>query len=320
MKFVLHEIKLWFKQENTEPKSYLFKPDKVNVITGGSTTGKTSFWSIIDYCLLSGRIKIADLINDKILWFGIQFSLNDKEISIVRKTPSEGAISSEVFFDYGLFPDKPESNKSIAEIKSILDVEFGVTDNLRFPYGKELEKTSFNLSYRHFLLFNALTENVIGAQETYFDTVFYGKDEYDNALSHIFDLVIGVNDMENIKAQERLSEIDKELSSIKKQEVSNQNKVKNYEKDIFSLIAKCKLNNFLEYSEYIENIEVAISIIRNIISNNIKVAANTNLFSELDTLSKQRQKIQTQIIAINRYQKELEQYKRNLNPNSAQFR
>jgi hypothetical protein len=313
MKFALHEMKLWFKKENTEPKSYRFLPDRVNVITGGSSTGKTSFWSIIDYCLLSGRMKIADAINDKVLWFGIRFTLNDKEISIVRKTPSGGAVSSEVFFDYGLFPDEPKSNKSIAEIKSMLDIEFGITDNLRFPYGKELGKTSFNLSYRHFLLFNALTENVIGAQETYFDTVFYGKEEYDNALSHIFDLVIGVNDMENIKAQERLKEIDNELKSIKKQDSANQNKIKNFEKDIFTLIEKCKQHNFLEYSEYIENVETAISIIKSIISNNVKTAANTNLFAELDNLFKQRQEIQSQITVINRYQKELDQYKRNLN-------
>jgi Protein of unknown function (DUF3732). len=313
MKFVLHEIKLWFKKEDSEPKSYFFLPDKVNVITGGSSTGKTSFWSIIDYCLLSGRIKIADAINDKVLWFGIRFTLNGKEVSIVRKTPSEGAVSSEVFFDYGTFPNKLESNKPIAEIKAILDTEFGITDNLRFPFGKEFGETPFNLSYRHFLLFNALTENVIGTEETYFDTVFF-KQEYDNnALSHIFDLVIGVNDMENIKAKERLQVIDNELRKIKQQDVANQNKVKNFEKDIFSLITKCKQNNFLEFSEQIERVDDAIIIIKNIISNTIKLAENTKLFEELDELAKKRSEIQSQINTIARYQKEFDQYKRNLN-------
>lgn len=57
MRFILHEIRLWFKAEGTEPKSYEFLPDKINVITGNSSTGKTSFWSIIDYCLLSSKSK-----------------------------------------------------------------------------------------------------------------------------------------------------------------------------------------------------------------------------------------------------------------------
>lgn len=43
MKFIIHEIKLWFKKKNSTPKSYELKPNKVNVITGDATTGKTSF-------------------------------------------------------------------------------------------------------------------------------------------------------------------------------------------------------------------------------------------------------------------------------------
>lgn len=154
MKFILHEIKLWFKEENAESKSYFFLPNKVNVITGDSTTGKTSFWNIIDYCLLSGKVTVPTEIIDRVLWFGIRFTINEKEISLVRKTPSKGSVSSDVFFNLGSFPDKPESNKEIAEIKTILDEEFGITDSLRFPYGKGLGKTTFNISYRHFLLFS----------------------------------------------------------------------------------------------------------------------------------------------------------------------
>lgn len=313
MKFVLHEIKLWFKDTATEPKSYEFLPNKVNVITGDATTGKTSFWSIIDYCLLSGKVNVANTINDKVLWFGIRFSVNNKEISIVRKTPNRGAVSSEVFFGFGSLPKKPESNKEIAEIKSILDLEFGITDSLRFPYGKELGKTSFNLSYRHFLIFNSLTETVIGTPETYFDTTFYGKEEYDKALNHIFNLVIGVNDMENIKALERLQEVEKEIGKIQSQERSNHRKSKNFDSEVKVLFDKCKKNNFIEYSEPFESVDVVIPIIQNIIANTQKVAQNSNLFNEIDELNKKRNEIQSQINSITQYQKEYDAYKRNLN-------
>ena len=313
MKFVLHEIKLWFKDADAEPKNYQFLPDKVNVITGGSNTGKTSFWNIIDYCLLSGKVNIANTINDKVLWFGIRFSINDKQISIVRKTPDKGAVSSEVFFNLGSFPDYPESNKEIAEIKSILDSEFGITDTLRFPYGKELGGTSLNLSYRHFLIFNSLTENIIGAQETYFDTTFYGKEEYDKALNHIFNLVIGVNDMAKIKASERLKEVKREIRKIQNQEKDNQGKVKNFENEIQVLFEKCKKYNFIEYSEPFETVDTAIPIIQDVITNTQKVAQNSNLFGELEELNKRRIAIRSQIDAISQYQKEYEAYKRNLN-------
>jgi hypothetical protein len=313
MKFVLHEIKLWFQKEKSTPKSYLFEPDKVNVVTGDATTGKTSFWNIIDYCLLSGKVKVANTINEKVLWFGIRFTINDKEISIVRKTPIKGAVSSEVYFNYGSFPDIPVSNKEIAVIKSILDTEFGITDNLRFPFGKKLGKTSFNLSYRYFLLFNALTQTIIGAPETYFDTVFFGKQEYDNALSHIFDLVIGVNDMEKIKGKERLKEIEKELKKIQTQEKKNQTNTKNFKNDILSLIDKCKHNNFIEYEQIIENVDEAIGIIQNIVSNRVKTAENEKLFPEIEELNKKKREFKSQITAINQCNTAYNSYKRNLN-------
>ncbi|WP_341900731.1 DUF3732 domain-containing protein [Fluviicola taffensis] len=313
MKFILHEIKLWFKDENQEPKSYHFLADKVNVITGDATTGKTSFWSIIDYCLFSGKVKVANTINDKVLWFGIRFEINGKEISIVRKTPANGAVSSEVYFTYGGFPEEPEENEEIAEIRAILDKEFGITDALRFPYGKGLGKTSFNISFRHFLLFNSLTENVIGVAETYFDTTFYGKDEYDKALSHIFDLVIGVNDMENIKAVERLQEIDAELKKIQSQVKGNENKTKQFESQIFGLIERCKQFKFLEYSDTFDSLDQAITTIEEIVSNTKQIATNSTLFDEINSLYKSKSEIQAQLNAIHQYQREYDSYRRNLN-------
>ncbi|WP_291122164.1 DUF3732 domain-containing protein [Empedobacter sp. UBA7620] len=313
MRFILHEIKLWFKDENSEPKNYEFLPNKVNVITGDSTTGKTSFWNIIDYCLLSGKVTIPTEIIDKVMWFGIRFTINDKEITIVRKTPSNGSVSADVFFSLGSFPDKPINNKKIAEIKAILDEEFGINDNLRFPFGKGLGKTTFNISYRHFLLFNSLTQTIIDAPETYFDTTFYGKEEYDKALSHIFDMVIGVNDMKDVKATERLQEIENGLKAIQNQERGNQNKIKNYEKQIFNLIDKCKTYNFIEYSDSFDNVDDAILIIKEIIGNTKKIAENSNLFLEINNLKKDKNELKAQVNAINQYQKEYDLYKKNLN-------
>jgi hypothetical protein len=313
MRFILHEIKLWFKDENTEPKNYQFLPNKVNVITGDSTTGKTSFWNIIDYCLLSGKVTVPTEIIDKVLWFGIHFTINGKEMSIVRKTPSNGSVSADVFFALDSFPNKPVNNKEIAEIKTILDEEFGISDNLRFPFGKGLGKTTFNISYRHFLLFNSLTQTIIDAPETYFDTTFYGKEEYDKALSHIFDLVIGVNDMENIKAIERLQEIENGLKTIQNQEKGNQNRIKNFETEIFGLIEKCKKYNFIEYSEFFDNVDDAILTIKDIIANTKKVAENSKLFSEINGLYNSKNELQTQVNAISQYQREYDLYKKNLN-------
>lgn len=312
MKFILHEIKLWFRTDTVETKSYAFEPNKINVITGDATTGKSSFWSIIDYCFLSGKVNIPNTIYEKVLWFGIRLTINGQETSIIRKAPEKGAVSSELILHVGEFPEKLESNISIAEAKAFLDKEFRITDALRFPHGKESGKAPFTVSYRHFLLFNALTETVIGAPETYFDTTFFGKDEYDKALSHIFDLVIGVNDMDNIKALERLREIDKELLSIQKTEKGNQTKARNFETEVYGLIDRCKQNNFIEYHQNFESIDEALAVVYEIIESTKRTASNSNLFAELDALNRERYLIQGQINAVTQYQKEYDQYRKSL--------
>jgi predicted ATP-binding protein involved in virulence len=55
MKFYFHKLVLWLS--NNEKRELLFEPNKVNVITGGSNTGKSAILQIIDYCL-SSRIKV----------------------------------------------------------------------------------------------------------------------------------------------------------------------------------------------------------------------------------------------------------------------
>ena len=312
MKFIIHEIKLWFKGGNNISKSYELLPNKVNVVTGDATTGKTSFWSIIDYCLMANKTNIANSINEKVAWYGIRFTINENEISIARKATQKETVSSEVYFGNGVLPSFPMANIEIAQVKSILDKEFGITDELRFPYGKDLGKAPFNLSYRHFLLFNSLTENIIGTSNTYFDTPFYGKEEYDKALTHIFDLVIGVNDMVNSKAKERIKQIDDEIKRIYSREKRKNQTEKAFAKGIYALIEKLKEHKLIEYSSEINSLDDAILTIKELIANSKKTANNSTLFEEIDRLNKRRLEINMQLLAFERYKKEYESYKRNL--------
>ncbi len=194
MKFILHEVKLWFHEKNQTAKSYEFLPNKINVITGASTTGKTSFWNIIDYCLLAEKENIASEVNDKVKWFGIRFSINNKEITILRRSKVNNVVSSDIYFGFNGFPVEPYANFIIGDAKNFLDREFGVEDNFKYPLKKIDKNKSLILSYRHFLLFNSLTQMMVDAPETYFDTTHYGKKEYDQALPYVFDLATGIRD------------------------------------------------------------------------------------------------------------------------------
>lgn len=313
MKFVLHEVKLWFKKEDAEPKSYEFLPNKVNVVTGDATVGKTSFWSIIDYCLLSGKMNIANTIVEKVSWFGIRFSINDKEFSIARKSPVKSLVSSEVFFSEGKLPAIPIENKSVSDLKQILDIEFGVTDDLKFPYGKEVGKSKINLTYRHFLLFNSLTSDIITASKTYFDTKFYDVKDFDKDLNHIFDMVIGVNDLSNLKAKERIKHIDGQIKNIQKLNTKNADTESNFQNGILRLVNKLKENRLLDFSHDVSSIDKALTVVDDAITVTKKAADTSKIFEEIDRLNKRRQDISIQLSAIEKYRKEFDIYRKNLN-------
>lgn len=98
MNFYIRQIKLWFKKD-VEPKTYKFEPNKINVITGDSSTGKSSILRIIDYCLLSERSTIVeDVINQNVKWYGLAFSLNNVDYVIARINPNNEKPEQKMFF------------------------------------------------------------------------------------------------------------------------------------------------------------------------------------------------------------------------------
>lgn len=312
MRFILHEIKLWFEEDKT--RSLYFLPNKVNVVTGDATTGKTSLWNIIDYCLLSDYVHVANPINEKVKWFGISCTINGTDMTIVRRSPQKNVVSSDVCFNNGLdFPQTILPNIKVSQLKAIFDEEFGITDNLRFPFGGQYGKASFNLSYRYFLLFVALTESIIGTPQTYFDTTFFGKEEFDKALSTIFDLVIGVDDIENRTVNEQITRIDKEITQIQKKQQKKDKEDILYKNSIWALFERCVLLGFIEQDNTVNTIDEAISNLKQIIDNYSIIPKNNSIQEELEKLTKQQTQIRTQINAANRYQREYNNYIKNIN-------
>lgn len=312
MKFILHEVKLWFHDNEKKAKSYEFLPNKINVITGTSTTGKTSFWNIIDYCLLAGKENIASEVNDKVKWFGIKFTVNDKEISIVRHSKVNNTASSDIYFGFDGFPENPYANLIISDAKKILDHEFSIGDDCKYPLKKIDKNKKLILSYRHFLLFNSLTQMMIDAPETYFDTVHYGKKEYDEALPYVFDLSTGIRDFNIIAAKKRIDEIEQILLKIKNNNKKINKDNKSLKEDIFEIINKCKKLNILDYSESFNDLDEAVKLIEKSVDEIDRSVKNEKILEEIDSYSSARRKLKAKIFSINQYQKEYDLYKKNL--------
>lgn len=205
-------ICLW--SHHGERRDIGFKRNRVNVISGDSQTGKTALLGIFDYCFLSSDHSLPhSVINENTSWYGIKFYVNDKEFFIARRSPSESRVSNEYYFSsVGLIPVKPFSNTAEEDVRNILEAEFKIDERTVVSYGGRSLKAGSKVSFRFFLLFNTISEDIITNTKVFFDK--QSEERYREALPRIFDLALGIDDIENITLRERKEQLRKELSRL----------------------------------------------------------------------------------------------------------
>jgi len=312
MKFRINQIKLWFKN-GSNPREINFEKNKVNVITGGSGTGKSSILSIIDYCMLSTNARIPEkAINENILWYGINFNINDKHFTIVRKRPENNVGSKEVYFSgIGIIPqDTPIQNNDVTQVKSVIEKEFNIDENFKMPYGGKYITAGSKISYRYFLLFNTLSEDTISHTNTFFDYDLYDRNKYVEALERIFYLALGVDDVGNVLAREKMESLEKELSKNEKKRKALDKEELLFSKQIQSLILKAQEYDLIERKLFTS--EDGQLRLKSLINNFEITETYTNNLENSDELNKLKRTAWRRIRNLERFQAEYEIYKANL--------
>lgn len=213
MKFHIDEIILWLK--NGKIRKIKFLNNKVNVITGNSSTGKTAILSIFDYCFFSSKAKIAESkINENVEWYGVNFHINDKFYTIARKSLKEGKTSEEYFFSsVGNIPEVISTNNNEKAIKKIIETEFNIDEDVVIPYGSNKLTAGSKISLRYFLMFNTISGNIIeNDSDIFFDK--QGEPRYRDALPRIFDIAIGIETVENKLKKEKKTELENKMRKL----------------------------------------------------------------------------------------------------------
>lgn len=234
MNFYIKKLKLWFKTHQ-QPITYEFEPDKVNVITGNSSTGKSSILRIIDYCLFSPESSIVeDVINQNVQWYGLIFHLDGHDYAVARTAPFTGTITKDIYWkeDCDDFSDAypiPSSNISRVELEQWMDEKFHVA-------GIEVEekKKTYKIHFRHMMMLSYLTEDIIATLNTYFDTNFFGEREYFRYLPNILQVGLGM-DAFSVKDLEQNKEAL--IKKLKREEANKKKDAKNEEKYLQTLSA-----------------------------------------------------------------------------------
>lgn len=210
MNLYIASIKLWFKgfRENTERSiTYSFEPNKINVITGDSSTGKSSILDIIDYLLLSDNPTIVEnIINENVEYYGMNIFLEERSYILMRKAPHSGQGTQDVYWkEQEEYPMPYIQTHSVGEMRTILTRMFYVPQ-----HETKVGNRKYNMTFRYFLPFNYLTEDIISSANTYFDTAFFIHRSYDALLDYALELVNGIqyHNANEIKAKIEKAEID----------------------------------------------------------------------------------------------------------------
>lgn len=303
MRFCIETITLWLR--NNKIRTLKFEPNKVNVITGASGTGKSEIISIIDYCFFSSSAAISEeKINENVDWYGITFSINGKRFTIGREKIIKRKGSTNYFYSSeGQIPVKPYSTISESELKEIIQAEFSIDSNLFIPYSGKSMKAGSRISFRYFLLFNTQSGNIISNNEVYFDKQNITR--YREGLDRVFDIALKIEEIENILIKEKINTIEKEIAKIcKKQSLIDKEKLL-FRTNIKTDIKKARKSNLID-EEYIEP-ERYMDVLKNLV-NTQNLQQVSYSFSEIDELNKERNSLIRRIGNYNRLQKEYKNY------------
>ena len=226
MNFYISKLRLWFRKSG-EHRDFEFFPDKVNVITGDSSTGKSSVLKIIDYCLLAERSTIVrDVINENVKWYGLVFNIDEKPYTVIRMAPTiEGAELRVIFREGEYLPVEPQADMKDTRPAALVKMNelFHIPPKLKLD-----SKVKWN--FRHNLVFNYLTEDIIATENTYQDLRFFRLDEYARVLNDLFKLAIGVNELKLQTLEAELTAAQKKETQQRTAQQKEQEKLENYAK------------------------------------------------------------------------------------------
>ena len=302
---------MWLKNGNL--RSLPFSNDKVNVITGNSKTGKTAILEIIDYCFCGSKETVViskEHIAENVAWYGIRFFINDKVYTIARGEISEdGKFSNDYYFSQtGEIPELPFVKMEEAQLKTILEHEFSIDNEVTVSHGGKSVRKNTKLSFRYFLLFNTLSKDIIDNGKMYFDKMHIER--YRDVWPHIFDLALKVINFDTLQMQKTIVDLKQELHVLEADKRKNEKKQERRTDSILLLIKKAKEAGIID-----ENLgtDEAFSVLEQLIESGGKILSRDySIEQEYERLSEERDKLALQLAKLKRFKKSYSEYKNRL--------
>jgi len=303
MNFYLKKIKLWFST-HSEPKEYTFEPNKVNVITGDSSTGKSSILHVIDYCLLARESAIVeDVINENVAWYGLAFHLNGHDYAIARKAPTNGRIGHDYYWcaDTDELPGdaypRPTEGVNRAELQAFISKEFNVPQ-VTLREGRQ----TLTPTFREMLLLNYLTEDIIATSGNYFDTQINTDVSLNPFVMKLFKLGLGADEKREQELLVKVQGLEKQINTEQGNKKADQQRKERYERQLQRIREKAEEAGLAGASD--DDMEALLQQVNSSIEKFNLLKRSYRKLDKMDELQVRRREIRKELIEYQNLRRE----------------
>ena len=153
------------------------------------------------------------------------FYIDEQPYTIIRPSQTIETDEMKAIFRKGVFlPEHPEAG--LNDIRSKVVIKMNELFNI--PKKLKLE-SKVKLNYRHNLMFNYLTEDIIATENTYQDLRFFRKNDYMKVLNDLFKLAIGVDELKRQELENELKTAQRDENKRKEAQKREQEYQEKYE-------------------------------------------------------------------------------------------
>lgn len=193
---------------------------RLNVLTGGSRTGKSALLDIVDYCWGRDECTVPEgPIRKAVRWYGIVLDHAGEGIFIARRNPAPGAkASDEIYFERGVLAAPVSAstlrkNTTSDALKRFLSQALGIRENKHVPPEGQ-SRAPLEANSHHAVLFCLQAQDEIASRRFLFHR--QGEQFLPQAIKDTLPYFLGAVDEDRFRRQLMLDDARKRLRRLER--------------------------------------------------------------------------------------------------------
>jgi hypothetical protein len=197
-----------------------FATSGLNVITGDSSTGKSSLSDIVEYCMGRSTFNVAEgVITDKVSWFAVLYEFPGEQVLVAKPRPEGASRCSTAMLLRGgnlRIPEHPELqvNSDDETVTSVLTELLKIPSDVKLV-SDESTRATFSVNVKHTLFYLFQKQGLVTNREQ----LFYRQNEsfIPKTIRDTLPVLLGVSTSERYALEEKIRAVQRELRLVTRQ-------------------------------------------------------------------------------------------------------